>query len=127
MFTVQTAGGDVVATFSSTEPLPLNPVEMAIQDAKTRLSDDPELGELTVYAHVEGREIEIGCATFVPDADWQSVVGWLWPGERITPPGPIPAEFRCDPDESCGYDLSDPKHPDWHSVHADIWDAREKG
>jgi hypothetical protein len=34
--------------------------------------------------------------------------------------------FRCDPDESAGlaYDLSDPKHPDFHSVHADIWDAR---
>jgi hypothetical protein len=23
------------------------------------------------------------------------------------------------------YDLSDPKHPDFHSVHADIWDARD--
>jgi hypothetical protein len=23
------------------------------------------------------------------------------------------------------YDISDPKHPDYHSVHADIWDARE--
>ena len=23
------------------------------------------------------------------------------------------------------YDPSDPKHPDWHSVHADIWDNRE--
>lgn len=22
------------------------------------------------------------------------------------------------------YDVSDPKHPDWHSVHSDIWDAR---
>lgn len=33
--------------------------------------------------------------------------------------------FKCDPDESGGYDVSDPKHPDFHSVHADIWDARE--
>jgi hypothetical protein len=33
--------------------------------------------------------------------------------------------FRCNPDESGGYDRSDPKHPDWHSVHADIWDMRE--
>ena len=24
------------------------------------------------------------------------------------------------------YDPSDPKHSDWHSVHADIWDMREK-
>lgn len=27
-----------------------------------------------------------------------------------------------DPD---GYDRSDPKHPDWHSVHADRYDSRE--
>lgn len=39
----------------------------------------------------------------------------------------MPAEFRCNPDESGGYDISDPKHPDFHSVHADIWDNREKG
>ena len=32
--------------------------------------------------------------------------------------------FMCDPDESGGYDRSDPKHPDFHSVRADIWDAR---
>jgi hypothetical protein len=25
-----------------------------------------------------------------------------------------------------GYDISDPKHPDFHSVHADLWDNREK-
>ena len=24
-----------------------------------------------------------------------------------------------------GYDLSDPKHSQYHSIHADIWDARE--
>jgi hypothetical protein len=23
------------------------------------------------------------------------------------------------------YELSDPKHPDYHSIHADIWDARD--
>lgn len=28
-------------------------------------------------------------------------------------------------DGSCGYDISDPKHPRFHSVHADVWDARE--
>lgn len=32
--------------------------------------------------------------------------------------------FECDPDESAGYDRDDPKHPDWHSVHADHYDAR---
>lgn len=33
--------------------------------------------------------------------------------------------FACDPDESGGYDVSDPKHPAFHSTHADIWDMRE--
>ena len=28
------------------------------------------------------------------------------------------------PDAS-GYHITDPKHPDFHSVHADIWDARD--
>jgi hypothetical protein len=32
------------------------------------------------------------------------------------------AEF--DAHES-GYELSNPKHPQFHSVHADIWDARD--
>lgn len=25
------------------------------------------------------------------------------------------------------YDARDPKHPDWHSVHSDLYDLREKG
>lgn len=34
--------------------------------------------------------------------------------------------FYCDPDESAGaYELSDPKHPRYHSTYADIWDSRE--
>jgi hypothetical protein len=33
--------------------------------------------------------------------------------------------FCCDPDESGGYDLTDPKHPRYHSVHVDLWDSRE--
>jgi hypothetical protein len=34
--------------------------------------------------------------------------------------------FHCDPDESAGaYELSDPKHRDWHSVHVDHYDNRE--
>jgi hypothetical protein len=28
-------------------------------------------------------------------------------------------------DATAAYDLSDPKHPEFHSVHADIWDARD--
>lgn len=29
-------------------------------------------------------------------------------------------------DDGTGYDRSDPKHPEYHSTHADYWDAREK-
>ena len=32
--------------------------------------------------------------------------------------------FACDPDESGGYATDDPTHPDWHSVHADLYDSR---
>ncbi len=35
--------------------------------------------------------------------------------------------FACNPDESGGYDRDDPKHPDWHSVHADLWDSMKRG
>lgn len=33
--------------------------------------------------------------------------------------------FNCDPDESGGYDISDPKSPNHHSVMAEIFDSRE--
>lgn len=46
---------------------------------------------------------------------------WLY--ERDMAKASMP--FRCNPDESGGYDISDPKHPNWHSIHADIWDSRE--
>ena len=32
--------------------------------------------------------------------------------------------YRMEPDEDA-YDPTDPKHPRYHSTHADIWDARE--
>ena len=38
--------------------------------------------------------------------------------------------FLCDPDESGGladaYEASDPKSNGYHSLHADLWDNREK-
>lgn len=33
--------------------------------------------------------------------------------------------FRFANDDA--FAISDPKHPDYHSVHADLWDMREKG
>ena len=38
---------------------------------------------------------------------------------------PVIARAVYDPQTSDAYDISDPKPPDFHSVHADIWDARE--
>lgn len=31
-----------------------------------------------------------------------------------------------DTDYDDAYEPDDPKHPDWHSIHADIWDNRDK-
>lgn len=128
-YTVETTSGEILATFEDCDE--------AILDAKQRLRDDPEMGELSVGEwRTPGLDDadyvrSIGRATHVPDADWQPVVDWLWADESLKAPGPIPAEFRCkDPerdwiqDQRDAYDVSDPKSPDWHSVHADIWDAR---
>jgi hypothetical protein len=38
-----------------------------------------------------------------------------------------PTRFECDPDESGGYDLSDPKHAAFHSTHVDLWDVYRDG
>lgn len=35
--------------------------------------------------------------------------------------------FRCDPDESCGYDTSDQKHPDYHDRMSAVYDLRDRG
>jgi hypothetical protein len=44
--------------------------------------------------------------------------------ERWDAGGPSPdPTFNSDTGEA--YELSDPKHPEFHSVHADIWDARD--
>lgn len=48
---------------------------------------------------------------------------WLY--ERDMAKASMPAVFLCNPDESGGYDISDPKHPRFHSTHADIYDNRE--
>ncbi len=35
------------------------------------------------------------------------------------------AQHRADMEQRDAYDLRNPKHPDYHSVHAYLWDARE--
>lgn len=55
----------------------------------------------------------------------REIAPWHREGVKVLAEMKAAGAFACDPDESGGYDTSDPKHPDWHSVHADIWDARE--
>ncbi len=48
-----------------------------------------------------------------------------WIAEREAARASMPANWgRASGDD--GYDLSDPKHPDFHSVHSDLWDNRDK-
>ena len=75
-YEVETAMGDLLASFED--------LDEAILDAKQRLRDDPEAREFNVYDSHEGRYV--GSARTVPDANWQSVVGWLWEGERVSAP-----------------------------------------
>jgi len=107
----------------------------AIQEATRRLEDDPELRELDIFYSQHVRTI-----TFGPDADWQSVVVVLKPGEKIQPPG----ESRWRDEDIEAYEFAtrdgittdlktgeefpapatDPKHPDYHDTMAAVWDER---
>jgi hypothetical protein len=61
-------------------------------------------------------------------AEVQKEIGSYWEEARAAAADhqrDLDKVFACDPDESGGYDPSDPKHPAYHSTHADIWDARE--
>jgi hypothetical protein len=58
-----------------------------------------------------------------PEALYREVTGMIRPWLAEKERGRL--AFLCVPDESGGYALDDPKHPDFHSVHADIWDMRE--
>lgn len=103
------AFGDVQYHFPGSE-------NEAILEAKTRLEDDPELGEVEVYR--DG--CFLGRATHVPNQRWETVVAWLWDGEHILPPAGIPPI-----DDGEGYDLSDPKHPTYHERMSDFADLRD--
>lgn len=61
------------------------------------------------------------------DAFYDSVKGRIGPYLRERDEAlrsrPVSMRTYSDPDAE-PYDISDPKHPEFHSVHADIWDAR---
>jgi len=85
----------------------------AIIEAKQRLRDDPEYGHIDVFVD----ERYIGCATHTPDSDWQSVVTWLWDGEKVQPPAAVPIVHS-----EGAYDISDPKHPRHYQAMVDLHD-----
>ena len=75
---------------------------------------DTEFGESTHMLKIEDPEA-------LYDHVKAAIGPWLYEREQAR------AEFLRDAAIASegGYDASDPKHPDFHSVHADIWDARE--
>jgi hypothetical protein len=62
-----------------------------------------------------------------PEALYDAVKGAIgpWLRERDEARRTLPVAFVCDPDESGGYDLSDPKHAAFHSTHVALWDERD--
>lgn len=112
-------------------------LDVAVDYARSLLEDDPERGELTVALHRIERTV-----TFGPDANWETQVVVLKPGEKIAPPDgswrgfldtlTIP-ENSChrsnaawQPSDETGYDLNDPKSPGFHDRMSEIWDNRDK-
>jgi hypothetical protein len=75
-------------------------------------------------AEAAGWRLDEVCECDVPRVAWGGGDGYIIPSgcwrcrrrARHIAVEPVPGE---------PYELTDPKHPDFHSVHADIWDARE--
>ena len=127
MYHVENTAGDILASRRE--------LDEAVKAAKALLEDDPELRELTVALYEPLRTV-----TFGPDADWQSVVVVLKPGEKIQPPGDsrwrdedieayeFAARDGVTTDLETGEEFpappSDPKHPDYHDTMAAVWDER---
>ena len=96
--------------------------------------DDDE-GRFTLDIHVDqGYLVRVDIHEIDLDAFYDQVKGRIGPYlqerddvKRAYDRGDWRSVFTCAPedvDESSGYDRSDPKHPDWHSVHADLWDLK---
>jgi len=104
MFTIQDTEGYVVGVRHGPDGL-----QAAIELGKVLLDDDPELRELTVWeSHPSGNlRTHHKTITFGPDANWDTIVVVLDPGEHVRAPGPIPR--RITEDDLDAYDLGDPK------------------
>ena len=77
-----------------------------------------------------------GCASDLYEAVQRTIAPWWAEGLAVKDemrfkglPDPDSARrfaFMCNPDESDAYEPSDPEAPGYHSIHADIWDNRDK-
>jgi len=101
-------------------------------DADIRIDVDEQGFWLVVKSENIERLLNIESQQFLiedPEAFYDhvraAILPWLMERDQARrSPFPSPRMVEIGAGES-GYDLSDPKHPDFHSVHADIWDARE--
>lgn len=100
-FTIETVSGDEVDTRAT--------LAEATSAAVSRLEDDPELGTLEVFERVRSPQgIEhVKTITHGPDANWDTIVVVLDPGEKIKPPGYVPR--RITEEDLEAYELGDPK------------------
>ncbi len=117
-FRIDTPAGDEIATLHGLSE------DEAIIEAKTRLEDDPELGELHVC---RVQEEHVWTITNVPtNTSGDSEIQALRAGEPIPDPGYGKLIQMWKDELDPGYDISDPKHPRYHSVHVDLYDSRDK-
>lgn len=102
----------IIATDGGTEIgfAPWNTLEAAVEAARRRLEDDPEFRSLDVYAvdHV-GNWTHERTVTFGPDANWESVVVVLEPGQKIEPPAGSYLPRQLTEEDLDAYDLGDAK------------------
>src|ERR1043165_8259209 len=93
--------GEILGLWSQLDP--------AVWDAECRLAEDPELREVTVWEIDPSGNLltHHRTVTFGPDANWDSIVVVLKPGEHVRAPGPIP--HRISEDDLDGYELGSPK------------------
>lgn len=89
---------------------------------------DSDEGRLTLEVEdVNGERLTVDVHGIDLDAFYTSVKsgvgGYLRERDEARRTAPGTTTWTWDADTP--YDLSDPKHPEFHSIHADIWDARD--
>ena len=90
---------------------------------------DTDEGEFTLEIENDGDRLVVNIHGIDLDAFYDQVKARIGPylRERDEARRTLPARFECDPDESGGYDLSNPKHAAFHSTHVDLWDVIRDG